>query len=231
MPSARVLIVEDELPLAEAMCARLISEGLSVAHCRCAEDALVHVKRHTWDLLILDLMLPGISGFELLALVLQSPVAPRVLMVTARDSVQDRVRGLNAGADDYLIKPFAMTELIARIQALLRRSNAVLLSSPMTLGPLRLDPVTRQAIVGPNLISLTAREFDLLAFLLRQSPKVVARDSIAREVWHVRQRATPIDNVIDVHVARLRRKLETAGAPRLIHTARGLGFCAAMDSP
>jgi two-component system copper resistance phosphate regulon response regulator CusR len=146
-----------------------------------------------------------------------------VLLLTARDAVEDRVLGLNAGADDYLVKPFAFAELLARVRALLRRVDS---ANPLRqqIGDLTLDVQTRRVMRGSREIALTPREFDLLAFLAQHHNETVTRQMIAREVWREPNRATPLDNVIDVHLAHLRRKLDEGEEVKLIQTVRGVGF-------
>jgi DNA-binding response OmpR family regulator len=150
--------------------------------------------------------------------------------LTARDTIEDRVEGLDAGADDYLIKPFAFPELIARIRALLRRGRADA-ALRLRLADLELDRVDRTVVRGSVPIDLTPREFDLLEYLLRHQHALVSREMIAREVWREPNRGTPLDNVIDVHIARLRRKVDQDCAVKLIHTVRGVGFILGEDEP
>jgi DNA-binding response OmpR family regulator len=153
-----------------------------------------------------------------------------VLVLTARDTVADRVRGLNSGADDYLVKPFAFEELLARIQAVVRRGRV---STPLRLGvgDLHVDLTTRQVVRDGQPIELTAKEFDLLEYLLRFERRVVSRDTLAREIWRDALRSTTLDNVIDVHVSRLRRKVDRDGLVKLIHTVRGVGFVVREGEP
>ena len=153
-----------------------------------------------------------------------------VLVLTARDSVQDRVLGLDGGADDYLVKPFAFAELVARIRALVRRGRAV--ESPrLVLSDLEMDLVTRKVTRAAGTIDLTVREFELLEYLLRHNGQVVSREALARDVWQETARTTPLDNVIDVHIARLRRKVDVEPAAKLIHTVRGVGFMLREGEP
>jgi DNA-binding response OmpR family regulator len=175
-------------------------------------------------------MLPGRSGFEVLKTLRQRHLETPVLVLTARDAVEDRVRGLDAGADDYLVKPFALPELLARIRALLRRgrpSDALRLQA----ADLDVDILARRAVRGDRALDLTVREFDLLAYLLRHQGHLVSREMLARDVWREPRRATPIDNVIDVQIARLRRKVDADRDRRLIHTVRGVGFMLKAPEP
>jgi two-component system, OmpR family, copper resistance phosphate regulon response regulator CusR len=157
---------------------------------------------------------------------LQTPV----LVLTARDAVEDRVLGLDTGADDYLVKPFAFPDLLARVRALLRRGRPDQ-ALRLKVGDLEMDLVTRRVVRGQTTLDLTAREFELLEYLLRHHRHLVSREMLAREVWRETARATPIDNVIDVHMGRLRKKVDPDGARRLIHTVRGVGFVLREEEP
>jgi len=174
--------------------------------------------------------LPGRNGLEILQTLRQRHIETPVLILTARDGIEDRVLGLDLGADDYLVKPFALPELLARIRALLRRgrpSEALRLKA----GDLELDLVARRASRGDRAVELTGREFELLEYLLRHQGHLVSREMLARDVWKEPRRATPLDNVIDVQMARLRRKIDLDGAARLIHTVRGVGFVLREGEP
>jgi DNA-binding response OmpR family regulator len=175
-------------------------------------------------------MLPGRDGLQILASVRKSGIETPVLLLTARDSLEDRVTGLNSGADDYLVKPFAFAELVARIRALLRRGRT---TDTLRLGvaDLNMDLVTRKVSRGSRTVELTAREFELLEYLLRHEGQVVLRDMLAREVWKETARGTPLNNVIDVHIARLRRKIDMDQGLKLIHTVRGVGFMLSEREP
>src|SRR5262245_48916687 len=175
-------------------------------------------------------MLPGRSGLEILQALRQRRIETPVLILTARDGVDDRVLGLDLGADDYLVKPFALPELLARIRALLRRGRPSEVFR-LKAADLELDPIARRANRGHRAIDLTAREFELLEYLRRHQGHLVSREMLARDVWKEPRRATPLDNVIDVQIARLRRKVDTDGAPRLIHTVRGVGFVMREGEP
>ena len=153
-----------------------------------------------------------------------------VLVLTARDTLQDRVIGLDTGADDYLVKPFAFTELLARLRALVRRGGAA--ETPrLAVGDLDMHLITREVTRGGHSVELTVREFELLEYLLRHQGQVVSRETLARDVWKETARTTPLDNVIDVHIARLRRKVDADQAARLIHTVRGVGFVLREGEP
>lgn len=219
----RLLIVEDDLKTASALESGLQSEEFSVVLARTGEEGFSALNQASFDLVVLDWMLPGRDGIEVLKALRARGTKTPVLLLTARDSVADRVLGLESGADDYLIKPFAFAELIARIRSLLRR---VPVAEPLLrrLADLTMNLETRTVWRGDRRIELTSREFDLLSYLLRQPGQVVTREMIATDVWRETKRATPLDNVIDVHVAHLRRKVDGGREKTLIQTVRGVGF-------
>lgn len=226
----RVLVVEDERKLAQVLTSALQVEHYEVVVAPSGDDGFFRANTEVFDLVVLDLMLPDRSGLEILTALRQRHIETPVLILTARDGVDDRVLGLDLGADDYLVKPFALPELLARIRALLRRgrpSDVVRLKA----ADLELDVVTRRAMRGERLLDLTAREFELLEYLLRHQGHLVSREMLAREVWKEPRRATPLDNVIDVQMTRLRKKVDTEGGPRLIHTVRGVGFVLREGEP
>jgi two-component system copper resistance phosphate regulon response regulator CusR len=219
----RILIVEDNDKTAGALKTGLQSESFEVTTTSTGEEGFFLINSKPFDLVVLDWMLPGRDGIEILKAVRAQQRKIPVLLLTARDTVEDRVHGLENGADDYLVKPFAFAELIARIRNLLRRS-APGDSLRKKIGNLRIDLEARRVWRGDEAIELTPREFDLLAYLLRQPGQVVTREMLARDVWRETNRASPLDNVIDVHVGHLRRKIDEGHARKLIHTVRGVGF-------
>ena len=225
-----MLIVEDERKLAEVLSSALQAEHYDVVVAATGEDGFYRANAELFDLVVLDLMLPGRSGLEILQTLRQRHVETPVLILTARDGIEDRVLGLDRGADDYLVKPFALPELLARIRALLRRgrSSEVL---RLKVANLEMDLVARRVVRGDRTLDLTGREFELLEYLLRHQGNLVSREMLARDVWKEPRRATPLDNVIDVQMARLRRKVDLDGAARLIHTVRGVGFVVREGEP
>jgi two-component system, OmpR family, copper resistance phosphate regulon response regulator CusR len=219
----RILVVEDELKVANALREGLQGERYDVVVERTGESAFFRVTTEPFDAILLDLTLPGRDGLEILKAMRDRGIKTPVLALTARDSLQDRVLGLDTGADDYMVKPFAFAELVARIRALVRRGRAAEIPR-LSVADLELDLITRKVSRRGSLVDLTAREFELLEYLLRHQGQVVSRESLARDVWKETARTTPLDNVIDVHIARLRRKIDTEQREKLIHTVRGVGF-------
>jgi two-component system copper resistance phosphate regulon response regulator CusR len=219
----QILVVEDEPKVGHALREGLESEGYEVSLAQSGEEGFFHASTHAFDLIILDVMLPGRDGIEVLQTLRKQGIKAPVLLLTAKDAIEDRVLGLDAGADDYLVKPFAFAELSARIRALLRR-NKVETTSVLAIAGLEVDAVRRSVLREGHRIDLTAREFDLLEYLVRNHGRVVSREMLARDVWKETARATPIDNVIDVHIARLRKKVDDPFDIKLLQTVRGVGF-------
>ncbi|MFB6099043.1 MAG: response regulator transcription factor [Salinibacter sp.] len=217
-----LLLVEDEPDVASFVQQGLEEEGYEVSWAETGQRGLEYAQQGGVDLVLLDIRLPDLSGLEVCErLRLHRPELP-VMMLTALDAVEDRVRGLRAGADDYLPKPFAFDELIARIEALLRRVERSEQSGPFEDGPLRLDPVARTCTYDGEEVDLTPTEFDLLAFFMARKGQALGRDTIHREVWgHDFDRGT---NLIDVYVNYVRRKLEEVGCENPLETVRGIGY-------
>ena len=224
----RLLVVEDERDLARHLRRGLEEAAWTVDVCERVEDAWQQLRLNPYDLVLLDLGLPDQDGSELLRRLRAAGQSTPVLILTARGAVEDRIAGLNAGADDYLSKPFVFGELLARIQALHRRGHQRDLVA-LQVGDLALDVLRRQARRGERRIELTAREFSLLEFLMRHAGEVVTRSMLADHVWG--ERYDSLSNLIEVFVNRLRRKLEADGAPRLLHTVRGAGYVLSAESP
>jgi DNA-binding response OmpR family regulator len=217
-----VLIVDDDQHLLTALSRGLTLQGFGVASARNAREALDSVESSRPDVMVLDIMMPGLDGLQMCQLVRDQYPAVAILMLTALDSVPDRVAGLRAGADDYLVKPFALDELVARLHALLRRSGAASESVELAYGDVALNTATWSATRGGEPLPLTTKEFKLLELLLRSPGRVITRDQILTTIWGGEP---PIEsNVVDVHVANLRQKLEAGSRTRLIRTIRGVGF-------
>ena len=221
MPESRILVVEDESKVARAIREGLERQGHQVVIAPTGEEGFFLVNAEEFDLVILDLMLPGRDGLQVLSTLRKRGLETRVLILTARDAIEDRVQGLDKGADDYLVKPFAFPELLARVRALLRRTEQ---GPQLRLADLEMNVVTRNAKRRGQYLELTGREFELLEYLLRHKDQVVSREMLARNVWKESARATPLDNVMDVHINRLRRKVDEPFDRKLIHTVRGVGF-------
>lgn len=224
----RVLVVEDERKIADALKLGLEAEEYQVVCASTGEEGFFCLSSQPFDLMLLDLMLPGRDGLEILQAVRANGFSLPVLVLTGRDTVEDRVLGLDSGADDYLVKPFAFPELLARMRLLLRRGRHEQ-EKPLALADLELHLPARRALRNGQSLDLTTREFDLLVYLLEHQGHVVSREMLAHDVWKVRERSTPLDNVIDVNIARLRRKVDGPFPRKLIRTIRGVGFMA-MDS-
>jgi heavy metal response regulator len=218
----RILVVEDERKVASFIRQGLEEEGYAVdvaSDGAAAED--MALGEAAYDLIVLDVMLPKRDGFAVLRTLRERRVATPVLLLTARDRVPDKVTGLDLGADDYLTKPFAFEEFLARVRALLRR-RAAQRTPVLQLADLRLDPASRQVTRGSRTISLTAREYALLEYFLRNAGRVLTRPMLAEHVWGID--FDPESNVIDVYVGYLRRKIDLPGETRLLHTTRGAGY-------
>ncbi len=218
----RLLVVEDEPDLAAAVRGRLKGEGYAVDVAADGEEALAFARAVRYDVIVLDLMLPRVSGFEVLRSLRAGGVTAPVLLLTARAAVEDKVRGLDAGADDYLTKPFAFEELLARIRALTRRDLADRAGTVLRVGDLELDTVARRVTRAGRSIELTAKEYALLEYLMRNPGQVLSRTQIADHVWDYD--FDGYSNVVDVYIRYLRRKVDEGFDQRLIQTVRGAGY-------
>lgn len=218
-PGARVLVVEDEPKVAAFVSEALSEFGFRPHSVASGEEGLDELSSNSYDALILDVMLPGMDGFELLKRAKQGGVQVPTILLTARDALDDRVTGLDLGADDYLPKPFELAELMARLRAILRRHSSNL--KWLTIGDLTLDPVSRTVTRNHKRVDLTAREFSLLELMMRNRGRTMSRNEIMQVVWDDPHAAS---NVIPVYINYLRAKIEGSGKPRLIHTVRGIGY-------
>ena len=217
----RVLIVEDEPRMAELIRHGLVREGLAADVADTGEDALWMAQAHHYDAVVLDVMLPGLDGFETCRRLRGADVWTPVLMLTARDAVEDRVDGLDSGADDYLVKPFAFAELLARLRALVRRGDGER-PAVLTVDDLRLDPATREVARGPVAIDLSPKEFALLETFMRRPGEVLSRLHMLEHAWDFAYDNR--SNVIDVYVRRLRRKIDEPFGRESLETVRGVGY-------
>lgn len=221
MPIVRVLLVEDEAKVARFLERALRQQAYAVDVAGNGPEGLYQARECEYDLIVLDVMLPGMDGFSVLSELRQSRLRTRVLMLTARDGVADRVRGLDLGADDYLVKPFDLDEFLARVRTLLRRA-ATEAPLAITVADLELNLQTRCVRRAGNVIELTAKPFAILDLLMRRAGRVVTRAELAEHVWD--RYFDPFSNVIDVTMHQLRDKVDRSHAQRLIHTVRGVGY-------
>jgi two-component system response regulator MprA len=216
-----VLVVDDDRLLTDMLRRTLSYEGYTVVTAGDGVEALEKVQSQRPDVIVLDWLMPRLDGIQVAQRLQETDSAP-ILMLTARDAIGDRVKGLDSGADDYLVKPFAPAELLARVRALLRRAEPVHDDAPLVYADLYLDPVTRETRRGTRHFDLSPREFDLLSFLLRHPRRVLPRSLILQDVWGYD--FDGYDNVLEVYVGYLRNKTEAGGEPRLIQTIRGVGY-------
>ncbi|MFF4156059.1 response regulator transcription factor [Streptomyces sp. NPDC001678] len=231
---ARILIVDDEPAVREALRRSLAFEGYATELAVDGLDAVERVAAHQPDMIVLDVLMPRMDGLTAARRMRASGVTVPILMLTARDTVGDRVTGLDAGADDYLVKPFELDELLARIRALLRRSSYATTAAPadadsqtLSFGELRMDLATREVTRGERRVELTRTEFTLLELFLTHPRQVLTREQILKSVWGFE--FEPSSNSLDVYVMYLRRKTEAGGEPRLVHTVRGVGYVLRAD--
>ncbi len=209
--------------MANALREGLEADGYSVRVAYTGEEGFYLINAQPFDLAVLDVMLPGHDGFEILSTIRRRGIKTPVLLLTSRDAVEDRVRGLDIGADDYLVKPFAFPELLARIRVLLRRGKLPI-DERFKLADLELDQPRRLVTRAGQIVDLTPREFELLEYLFLNRGRVVSREMLARDIWKETSRQTPLDNVIDAQMVRLRKKIDGQFEPKLLHTVRGVGF-------
>jgi DNA-binding response OmpR family regulator len=223
----RLLVVEDDPRLSEVIVRGLREDGYAVDSVGDGQSALYQLAINTYDAVVLDVMIPPPNGFEVCRQMRASHLATPVLMLTARDAVDDRIHGLDAGADDYLVKPFAFAELLARIRALLRRTPLVA-APTLQVGDLIINTASHRVLRGEEEVVLTSKEYALLEYLARNAGRVISRSEIAEHVWD--ERFDPFSNVIDVYINRLRRKVDRAEPHRIV-TRRNEGYMLRTDSP
>ena len=217
----RILMVEDDEQIASFVVKGLTQAGCTVCHTTTAEQALVQASPDAFDLLIVDIMLPGMDGLALIEKLRSRRVQTPVIILSAKRSVDDRVRGLRVG-DDYLTKPFAFSELMARIQAVMRRAGGAADATTLAVGDLQLDLLTRKVARGARSVELQPKEFALLAYLMRNAGRVVSKTMIMEHVWDYD--FDPQTNVVEARMSRLREKVDADAEPKLIHTIRGVGY-------
>jgi two-component system, OmpR family, response regulator len=219
----RILVIEDDRETAEQLVEALATNGYEVDLAVDSDDGLSRGRSAEYGVMTIDRMLPGIDGIAIIRRLREEGIVTPALIVSALGEVDDRVRGLRAGGDDYLVKPFAFAELLARVEALARRSDSVVKETVLRAGDLELDLVSRTVSRGGRNIDLLPREFKLLAYLVRNQGQVVPRAMLLQHVWDLH--FDPTTNILDVYVSRVRRKVDSAQAYPLIHTVRGVGFC------
>ena len=217
----RILLVEDDRRIARFVAKGLREQAYAVDVVGDGDEAIYKLSINDYDAVILDVMIPGRDGFQVCRDLRSAGIAAPVIMLTARDTVQDRITGLDSGADDYLIKPFAVAELLARLRALLRRGHVVR-PATISVADLVLDTGAQRATRNGRTLSLTTKEYALLEYLAREQGRVVSRAEIAEHVWD--ENFDPLTNLIDVHINRLRRKVDNGFSSKLIHTRRGAGY-------
>lgn len=222
----RILVVEDEPKLNELIVKKLKSQGYSVDASLNGRDALDYFSCAEYDAVVLDIMLPGISGLDILRTIRGKGDDTPVLLLTAKDSIEDRVKGLDRGADDYLVKPFSFDELMARIRVLIRRKNSNV-SNVLSIADLTVDCSARTVKRGEVSIDLSAKEFAILEYLIHNQGIVLSRDKISRHIWNYDYEGG--SNVVDVYIRYLRRKIDENFEPKLIHTVRGAGYVLRED--
>lgn len=218
----KILLVEDEKKVANLIKKGFEEEGLSVDVAEDGNKALDFISSTDYDLIILDIMLPGKDGYEVLKEIKKRGIAKPIMMLTAKDTTQDKVMGLDAGADDYMTKPFAFEELLARVRALLRRGHAIEKALPIQIHDLVIDPVTRKVTRAGKEIELTSKEYGLLEYIARNKNRILTRTMIAENVWEYQ--FDSLTNIIDVYINYLRRKIDKDSSKKLIHTVRGVGY-------
>ncbi len=227
MKPMRLLVVEDEKKISSLICRRLGEEGFEVDLLEDGNDVRPRAAVQPYDAVVLDIMLPGADGLTVLRQLREGGIKSPVLLLSARGEVSARVAGLNQGADDYLPKPFAMDELVARLRALLRRASGEQLSF-YKVGDLAMNLLSREVFRGQRKVELTKREFGLLQFLMRSAGQVLTRTQIQEHVWNYH--FDPQTNLVDVYIQRVRRKVDEGEPVRLIHTVRGAGYCVKADA-
>lgn len=224
----KILVIEDEKKVARALKEGLEKEGFEATIAYNGEEGFFCINSEKFDLVVLDWMLPGRDGIEILQTMRQKSISTPVIILTAKDSVENKVTGFEAGADDYLIKPFAFPELVARVRALLRRGKQEAVQH-LNFVDIEMNPLTRKATRNKKELKLTKKEFELLEYFLRNAGKIVSREMLGQGLWYEMARATPLDNVIDVHIAHLRKKIDDPFELKLLHTIRGVGFILSED--
>jgi len=218
----RILVIEDDAKIASFIAKGLEQSGFAVDHAADGENGLFMATSESYDAAVIDLMLPGRDGLSIIKAMRAEKIATPVIILSAKHSVEDRIQGLQTGSDDYLVKPFTFAELLARVQALIRRSTRATEPSRLTVGELSIDLIKREVVRAKQVIELQPREFSLLEYLMRHSGRVVSKTMILEHIWNYH--FDPQTNVVDVLVCRLRNKIDRDYDRKLIHTIRGVGY-------
>jgi two-component system, OmpR family, response regulator len=218
----RILVVEDDAKIASFVVKGFEQSGFAVDHASDGEDGLFLAQTEPYDAAIIDVMLPRLDGLSIIAEMRKAKISTPVIILSAKHSVEDRVRGLQTGGDDYLVKPFTFSELLARVQALIRRSTRTTEPARLAIGDLSIDLIKREVVRSGQKIELQPREYGLLEYLMRQTGRVVSKTMIMEHIWNYH--FDPQTNVVDVLVCRLRNKIDREFHPKLIHTIRGVGY-------
>jgi two-component system, OmpR family, response regulator len=218
----RILVIEDDARIASFITKGLEQAGFAVDHAADGEDGLFMATSESYDAGVIDIMLPGRDGLSIIAEMRKAKIATPVIILSAKRAVEDRIKGLETGGDDYLVKPFTFAELLARVQALIRRSSRTTEPTRLTIGELSADLIKREALRAGRTIELQPREFSLLEYLMRHSGRVVSKTMILEHIWNYH--FDPQTNVVDVLVCRLRNKIDRDFDQKLIHTIRGVGY-------
>ena len=224
----RILVVEDDPKIASFITSGLKQAGYAVTSCGDGQEAFTVATTERFDLLIVDIMLPRLNGLDLIEQLRASKINTPVIIVSAKRSVDDRVRGLQSGGDDYITKPFAFAELLARIQSLMRRFNGISEATKLSFGGIEMDLLTRKVLRDGRLVDLQPREFSLLEFLMRNSGRVVSKTMIMEHVWNYN--FDPQTNVVEARICRLREKIDEGFSTKLLHTVRGVGYVLGKES-
>lgn len=220
----RILIIENEIKTASYIQKGLIESGFNVEMACDGEEGLYLAREYVYDCIVLDIMLPKLDGWQILSILRKQSIATPVICLTARDSIDDRVKGLELGAEDYLIKPFSFSELLARIRRILRTRSEITPEKQLSLADMQIDILSRKVIRAGKQVYLSAKEFMLLQYLIEHQCEVVSRTRIAEKVWDIHFASD--SNIIDVAVRRLRKKCDEGFSQKLIHTVRGVGYVA-----
>lgn len=218
----RILVVEDDNSMLEVICTALRNDSYQIDACRTGDEGMIYASYAVYDLIMLDIMLPGVDGLTIVKHIRKQGLDTPILLLTAKDAVEDRVRGLDSGADDYLTKPFAVSELLARVRALIRRKAGLHAEGTLKYGPLSIRSDVHDGYINEQALKLAGKEYDLLELFLRNPKRILTKDQIFDSIWGFESDSAP--NVIDVYVHHLRKKLANYNCQGYIETVRGVGY-------